>query len=237
MAREGEKGQVKLLVATLSPFVVRVRIALALKGIDYEIIQEDLKNKSELLLQSNPVYKQIPVLIHNGKPICESMIIMQYIEEVWDKKAPKLLPKDPYDRAIARFWTAFIDDKLLQCLRGVLFDQGEQQHKAAEESVARFLSIEDALRTNGCFSGKQYFGGDEIGLVDIALGSMLPFLKGLEKATDTVLIDVEKVPLLRAWMDRFCTANGVKEVMPNPAKQLEVISARRALLTSAPPRS
>ena len=56
--------------------MVRVCIALALKGIDYEFIEEDIHNKSELLLQSNPVHKKIPVLIHNGKPICESMIIV-----------------------------------------------------------------------------------------------------------------------------------------------------------------
>ena len=50
----GEEGQVKLLGISLSPFVVRVRIAIALKGIDYQFIQEDVtQNKSQLLLQSN----------------------------------------------------------------------------------------------------------------------------------------------------------------------------------------
>nr|AAY64043.1 tau class glutathione S-transferase [Pinus densata]WAA68345.1 tau class glutathione S-transferases [Pinus densata]WAA68388.1 tau class glutathione S-transferases [Pinus yunnanensis] len=234
MAREGERGQVKLLGATLSPFVVRVRIALALKGIDYEFIQEDLKTKSELLLQSNPVYKQIPVLVHNGKPVCESMIIVQYIEEAWDNKAPNLMPKDPYDRAIARFWAAFIDDKLFPYLRAALFGQGEQLQKAVEDSVTNFLLIEEALRTNRCFAGKAYFGGDEIGLIDIALGGMSTFIKAVEKATDSVLIDPEKMPLLTAWMDRFCKSDGVKEVMPDPVKHAEYLCARRASMVSPP---
>lgn len=235
MAKEAcvEEGQVKLLGSTLSPFVLRVSIALALKGIDYELIEEKTQNKSQLLLQSNPVHKKIPVLIHNGKPVCESMIIVQYIDEAWDK-APNFLPKHPYDRAIARFWAAFVDDKLFPCLRGVFTGQGEQLQKAAEESVTNFLLIEEALRTNSCFTGKPYFGGDEIGLTDIALGGLSSFLKTLQKVTNTVLIDPEKMPLLSAWMDRFCESDGVKEVMPDPAKQLEIVSARRATFTSPP---
>ncbi|KAM0943990.1 putative glutathione transferase [Dioscorea sansibarensis] len=86
-----------LLDSLISPFGQRVRIALAEKGVDYEYKVEDLKNKSEFLLKSNPVYKQIPVLIHNGNPICQSLIIVQYIDEVWSDKAP-LLPTEPYAR-------------------------------------------------------------------------------------------------------------------------------------------
>jgi len=230
MATEGEKGQVKLLGMTLSPFVVRVRIALALKGIDYEFVEENIRAKSELLLKSNAVHKKIPVLIHNGKPVCESMIIVQYIEEVWGNKAPNLIPKDPYDRAIARFWAAFVDDKLYPCLRGVFAGHGEQLQKAVEDSVTNFLLIEEALRTNHCFAGKPYFGGDEMSFIDIALGGLSAIIKGAEKATDSVLIDPEKMPLLSAWMDRFCKSDGVKEVMPDPAKQAESITIWRANL-------
>nr|AHA46511.1 tau class glutathione S-transferase [Larix kaempferi] len=225
----GEEGQVKLLGAPESPFVLRVCIALALKGINYQLIPENPYNKSELLLQSNPVHKKVPVLIHNGKPVCESMIIVQYIDEVWGTKGPNFMPKDPYDRAIARFWAAFVDDKLLPCIRGVFCGQGEALHKAAEELVTNIVLIEEALKTSSCFSGKPYFGGDEIGFLDIALGGFLAsFLKALQKATDTVLIDPEIMPLLCAWIDRFCEYDTVKEVMPDPAKQLEILSAGRA---------
>jgi glutathione S-transferase len=172
------------------------------------------------------------VLIHSGKPVCESIIIVQYIEEAWDSKAPNLMPKDPYDRAIARFWAAFVDDKIVPCIRGVFTGQGEQLQKAAEDSVTNFLLIEEALRTNSSFSGKAYFGGDEIGLVDIALGGLSEFIKCVEKVTDTVLINPGKMPLLSAWMDRFCKSDGVKEVMPDPVKELELLSTIRARFTS-----
>ena len=52
----------------VSMFSMRVQVALAEKGIEYENKEEDLANKSPLLLEMNPVHKKIPVLIHDGKP-------------------------------------------------------------------------------------------------------------------------------------------------------------------------
>lgn len=105
-----EKG-VKLLDLWSSPFGQRCRIALAEKGVEYEYREENLSDKSELLLKSNPVYKKIPVLLHDGKPVCESLIIVQYIDEVWPGEAA-LLPSDPYARAQARFWADYVDKKV-----------------------------------------------------------------------------------------------------------------------------
>ena len=96
-------------------YAIRVYVALRLKGVEYEFLQEVVGNKSELLLRSNPVYKKIPVLLHHGKPIAESVIILQYIEEVWASDgAPAILPADPYARAVQRFWAQHMDDKVLQ---------------------------------------------------------------------------------------------------------------------------
>jgi glutathione S-transferase len=106
------KSEVKLLGAWPSPYVMRARIALNLKAVEYEFLEETFGSKSQLLLQSNPVYKKIPVLIHADKPICESLVIVQYIDDVWTA-GPSILPSDPYDRAIHRFWAAYVDEKVL----------------------------------------------------------------------------------------------------------------------------
>ena len=102
------KEQVKLHGMWASPWVRRVTIALKIKGISYEYFEEDLKNKSQLLLKYNPVKKLVPVLVHQGRPIPESLIILEYIDETWTS-SPKLLPFDPYQRAKVRFWVNFID--------------------------------------------------------------------------------------------------------------------------------
>lgn len=110
----GEGEEVKLLGCWDSPFVNRVQIALNLKGIPYEYVEEDLHCKGAVLLASNPVHKKVPVLIHNGKSICESLVILQYIDEAFSGTGPSLLPTEPHDRAVARFWATYIDDKVSQ---------------------------------------------------------------------------------------------------------------------------
>ncbi|KAL2253498.1 UNVERIFIED_CONTAM: Glutathione S-transferase U18 [Sesamum indicum] len=105
--------KVKVLGCWSSPYAMRARIALNIKSVEYEYQEEDLlMAKSDLLLISNSVYKKVPVLIHADRPVCESLIIFQYVDEVW-ASGPAILPSDPYDRATARFWATYIDGKVL----------------------------------------------------------------------------------------------------------------------------
>lgn len=108
-----EKG-VKLFGMWCSPICLRAEWALMLKGVEYEHVEEDIhQKKSDELLRYNPVTKKIPVLVHDGKAMAESLVIIEYVDEVWKGTGGHpIMPKDPYQRAQARFWAKFVEDKV-----------------------------------------------------------------------------------------------------------------------------
>ncbi|KAL2476487.1 Glutathione S-transferase U19 [Abeliophyllum distichum] len=198
-----------------SMFGARVRIALEEKGLDYEYREEDLLNKSPLLLQMNPVHKKIPVLIHNGKPVCESNIIVQYIDEVWYDKAP-LLPSDPYQKAQARFWADYIDKKLYDSGRKITFHKNKEE---AEEGKKEVLEIFKVLE--GALEEKPYFGGENFGYVDISLIGFYMWFHAYETCAN-FSIEAE-CPKLMAWVKRCLERKTVSKSLGDPKTVYEIV--------------
>ena len=123
--READKDQeLKLLGVWSSPFVIRARVALNLKGLAYRYVEDDLDNKSELLLASNPVHRKVPVLLHDGRPVCESRIIVEYVDEAFPASGPRLLPADPSACSGDRIVSWIIYCWLVWCERKTLFSAG-----------------------------------------------------------------------------------------------------------------
>lgn len=209
----GEEGgdELKLIGQYGSAFVTRVKLALSLKGLSYEYVEEDLRNKSALLLSSNPVHKAVPVLIHRGKPICESQVIVQYIDEAFAGIGPPLLPADPYERSVARFWAAFIEDKLVSPWDRVFRAKTEdEREEAMKQMLAAVDALEGALKEG---RPRPFFGGDSVGYVDVVLGGAVSYAKGHDALFGSELIDAAKTPLLAAWMERFCELDAAKAVL------------------------
>ncbi|CAL4923473.1 unnamed protein product [Urochloa decumbens] len=225
----GGEDDLTLLGVWASPFVIRARAALNLKGLPYRYVEDDLNSKSELLLASNPVHRKLPVLLHDGRPVCESLVILEYLDEAFPAHAPRLLPDDPYDRAVARFWASYVDDKLLSTWIPVYNGKTrEDRVEAAGQVVAVLEKFEQAFEE--CSNGKAaFFGGDGVGLVDVVLGGFLGWLRASEAMCGARTIDPAKTPLLAAWADRFGALDGVREVIPGVQRLLEYNKMRRAL--------
>ncbi|XP_004295706.1 PREDICTED: probable glutathione S-transferase parC isoform X1 [Fragaria vesca subsp. vesca] len=193
-----------------SMIAMRTRVALAEKGVEYEYREEDLRNKTSLLLEMNPIHKKIPVLIHNGKPVCESANIVQYIDEAWKDKGPALLPSDPYERAQARFWVDYIDKNLYEAGKNIWSTKGEEQEAAKKI----FLEILKLLE--GELGDKTYFGGESFGFVDINLVTFHCWFFTYETIGN---FSIEAVcPTLIAWCKRCMQKERVSRILPDPRK-------------------
>jgi len=197
----GEKKGLQLLDFWVSPFGQRCRIALA--------------EKSELLLRSNPVHKKIPVLLHDGRPVCESLIIVQYIDEAFPGNAPALLPADPYARAQARFWADYVDKKLYDCGTRLWKLKGEAQQQARKEML-------DILRTlDAALGDAKFFGGEAFGFADVALAPFTAWFLTYERHGE---FSVEKeCPRLAAWAKRCGERESVAKTLSPPEKVYEFV--------------
>ncbi|XP_057735512.1 probable glutathione S-transferase [Arachis stenosperma] len=204
-----------------SPFTMRVVWTLKLKGLAYENIEEDRYNKSPQLLEYNPVHKKTPVLVHGGKPICESMIIVQYIDELWPQNP--LVPHDPYDRAQARFWVAYSEQLFSAVVPLIYVDiaDDEEKEKVIEKVQKLLKDIEDQCVLLD--DEKKFFGGDNINIVDIAFGSMIKFLVTMEDLNKLKVLEVEKFPRLHSWFDNFKNVSIIKENLPNREKMCAIM--------------
>ncbi|KAL3809059.1 hypothetical protein ACJIZ3_007201 [Penstemon smallii] len=190
-------------------FGMRVRVALAEKGIEYERREDNLANKSQFLLEMNPIHKKVPVLIHNKKPICESLIIVQYIEEVWKDKSP-LLPSDPYQRAQARFWGDFIDKKVYESGTKIWTTKGEELEKAKKDFIESLKLLEGEL------GDEPYFGGEEFGYLDVALITFYSWFHAYETIGDFSI--EQHCPKLMEWVKRCMERESVSKSLGDPHK-------------------
>ncbi|XP_020417335.1 probable glutathione S-transferase isoform X2 [Prunus persica] len=193
-----------------STYGTRATIALDEKGVKYEYREEDLSNKSSLLLQMNPV------LIHNGKPVCESLIIVQYVDEIWRDKAP-LLPSDPYQRARVRFWADFIDKKVFDAGKKLWSTKGEEHEAAKKEFIEILTQLE------GEIGDKPYFGGERFGFLDIALITFYSWFYAFETFGNFRLEAECPNPKLIAWAKRCMQKDSVCKTLPDHKKVYESV--------------
>jgi glutathione S-transferase len=100
---------ITLYDAERCPYCARVRIVLAERGIEHEVVAIDLSDRPAWLYEKNPLGK-VPVIEEDAFVLPESPVIMEYLEERYPE--PALLPADPAARALARLQVERFDDLL-----------------------------------------------------------------------------------------------------------------------------
>jgi len=99
---------IQLYQFALSPFCRKVRLVLAEKKLDVQLVDEKYWEDNQDFKRRNPAGK-VPVLRMDGLTLCESQAICEYIEETHPE--PALIPSNPAARAEVRRIVSWFDDK------------------------------------------------------------------------------------------------------------------------------
>jgi len=165
----------QLISATPSPYARKVRIALAEKGIPFELVTEVPWNSTTATPQHNPLEK-LPVLIfEDGSSVYESRYILEVIEAKWPE--PALVPAEIWSRLAARKVEVIADGV---CDASVLLFW--ERHRPADQQSAEWIArqrrkVDGGLRTLAETAGdRDWVVGDRFGLADIATGTVLRYL-------------------------------------------------------------
>ena len=152
----------------------RVRIALALKGVDYETVQVDLagaKHKEAEYRARNP-QGFVPMLEAEGQRITQSLAIIDYLDATY--REPKLVPAEPLDRAhvLAMALTIACDIHPLNNLRVLKYLVGPlgQEEEEKNQWIATWIGEGfAALEAMAAERSGRYLFGDEPSLADVCL--------------------------------------------------------------------
>ena len=190
---------ITLYDAARCPYCARVRIVLAEKGLEYEVVAIDLADRPAWIYEKNPSGR-VPVLEEDGFVLPESAVIVQYLDERYP--GPPLLPADPAERALARLWLDRFDDRL-----GDDYYALRRGEEGARERVAKRLEL-----LNGALGEQPYLGGREYGLADIG------YVPWIFRARESLGVDLTSYPAIESWVERLLER-------PAVAAELEVVAA------------
>ncbi|HEX9803472.1 MAG TPA: stringent starvation protein SspA [Gammaproteobacteria bacterium] len=142
----------------------RVRIVLAEKGINVDIVPVDAGNLPEDLIDLNP-YNAVPTLVDRDLVLYSSQVIMEYLDERFPH--PPLMPVDPVSRANNRLMLYRIEQDLYSQF-DIVMNGGEKAVAKAKKEIRDNLMVVSPI-----FEHKPYFLSDEFSLVDCALAPLL----------------------------------------------------------------
>ena len=195
----------KIVSFKICPFVQRVTALLEAKNIDYELEFISLSDKPQWFLDISP-NGQVPVLITDGeKALFESDAIVEYLEEAFRPLQPDISLEE---KATNRAWSYLASKNyLVQCSAQRSPDQDALDERSAKLSKA-FDRIEKQL------GDMPFFGGKDIGMVDIAWLTLLHRADIIEKRAGYDFIGDR--PKLKVWQKRLMdTGLAEKSVAPD----------------------
>src|ERR1700674_2195309 len=200
----------KLLASHTSPYARKVRIAIAEKKIECELVEESPWAAQTTVPIYNPLGK-VPVLVlDDGTALFDSRVIVEYLDTV--SPVSRLIPEPSRQRIVVRRWEALADGICDAAVALVLETKRAARQQNKEWIERQRAKVDRGLKELATELGdKAWCNGEAYSLADIATGCALAYLDLRHAAID--------------WRGMY----------PNLVKLAEKLAKRPSFADTAPP--
>ncbi|MGB7479175.1 MAG: glutathione S-transferase [Burkholderiaceae bacterium] len=166
----------KLIGSVTSPYVRKVRIVMAEKKLDYELVLDDVWSADSTVQQSNPLGKVPCLVMEDGAAMFDSSVIAEYLDTL--TPVGKLLPANSSrERAAVKCWEALADGVLDAAVLVRLERQRAAEQQSADWILRQQGKVQAGLKAMASGLGDTPFcAGNHFTLADIAVGCALGWL-------------------------------------------------------------
>ena len=215
-------AKLTLISHHLCPYVQRVAIALAERGVAFERVHIDLAAKPDWFLALSPLGK-VPLLQVGDDVLFESSVICEYLE---DTMPQPLHPADPLERARHRGWM-----ELGSSVLGDIWSLEIAQDAAGAERATAALRGK-LERVEAQLGDGPYFAGARFSLVDAVFAPAFRYFELFDQLADLGMFDA--LPRVRAWRAALATRPSVRGAVPADYhdRLLAFLHARQAYLAT-----
>ena len=168
----------KLIGSNTSPYVRKVRIVMAEKKLDYQLVLEDVWAANTTMADSNPLGKVPCLVMEGGEAVFDSRVIVEYLDTL--SPVGKLIPSQGRERAEVKTWEALadglVDAAILARLEATWAGRTEAQRSQAwiERQIGKIHTTLKAMCTG--LGDKSFCSGVHFSLSDVAVGCALGYL-------------------------------------------------------------
>ncbi len=204
----------RLYRAITCNFCHRAELALAVKGVDVELIDIDLVKRPKWY-RSMASGGSVPMLEWGGLSIHPSNVINEFVDDRWPE--PPLFPADPDERAAARMWIEWWNAGPCPAYERRLMNVRPERDEALTDALETQLrDMEERLAARSYERG--YWGGAGLGVVDVTAAPMFVRFAGLRHFHG---IDVpDDLRRVNAWRDTLLADPHVAATSPDEGELL-----------------
>ncbi|KAL0822435.1 hypothetical protein ABMA28_004505 [Loxostege sticticalis] len=199
-------GKLRIYNMRFCPYAQRTILALNAKEIDYEIVNVNLMNKPDWIFDKSPFGKVPALEIKQGETIYESLVTVEYLDEVYPKRP--LLPKDPVQKA---------RDKMIVEVSGAIhtlfFKLVKIPEKVSDENVAAFKRVLDLIQRELETRKTKFLHGNVPGYVDYMIWPWFERLRVLADTDHRAKLDAEKYTPLLEYIENMMLDPVVSEYL------------------------